>query len=170
MSKLLFTQSDIQQFESVLIDYINERFQYRKQDNPVTVICVLKGGFYITASITRRLSCAIDLQMIKLKSGYNSILPDPNSITNKSIVVIDDIYDSGATCQRVLDWLNELDPANISYFHLLHRATTIVQVQSKAPLVMLMGGKVMSDKWLKGWGMDNENGIQRNLEDIYTIN
>jgi len=165
--KTILLPGEIIQCEQSFIELLNNRFEYLNED--VLVIGVLKGGFYLTASITKQLHFIIRLAFIKFTQPLNChkiILPD-EEIEDKSVIVIDDIYDSGKTCQQVVNYLNASGAKDITYFHLLKRYTHSPLVESKVPLTLSFGREIDTDGFLFGYGMDDSQGHNRNSKTIY---
>jgi hypoxanthine phosphoribosyltransferase len=75
--------------------------------------------------------------------------------------IVDDICDSGATILEALFKVNSHIPADVKVITLLRRGGGVDMTD--------YCGFTIDDEWVIGYGLDN-NGIQRELRDIYKIN
>ena len=84
-------------------------------------------------------------------------------VTNKNILIVEDIVDTGLTMINIIEKFKSLNPKNIEICTLLHKVEKTV---NKVQLHYV--GKVIKDKFVVGYGLDY-NGQGRNLDCIYSI-
>ena len=87
----------------------------------INSICVLKGAVHFFSDLTRRIKIAQYFEFISAASYYDSESPIEiqldmsgiGNIKNKHVLVIDDIYDTGSTLEKIKAELSNLNPASI---------------------------------------------------------
>ena len=104
--RVLIEEEKIQKRISELCDEINRDFG----DEPLIVIGILKGGFIFMADIVRKLKMPTELHFMKVSSygggtktsGTVAVKLDiDRDITDKNVLIIEDIIDSGYTMKEV---------------------------------------------------------------------
>ena len=104
--RVLIEEEKIQKRISELCDEINMDFG----DEPLIVIGILKGGFIFMADIVRKLKMPTELHFMKVSSygggtktsGTVAVKLDiDRDITDKNVLIIEDIIDSGYTMKEV---------------------------------------------------------------------
>ena len=140
---------------------------YKGKD--LTVICILKGSTYFTADLTKYMRKDINLEFMRLSSyeGENSTgvihlkLDLDNPVTDKNILIIEDIIDSGKTMSYLINYFKAQNPASMKLCALLDkpdRRVTNVKVDYT--------GFVIANHFVIGYGMDLDEKY-RNLPAIY---
>ena len=76
-------------------------------------------------------------------------------ITGKDVYLIDDIYDSGNTMNRLIKHLQYNNPKSITPITLFKKH------YSNSPN-LIHGFELTNEHWLIGYGLDAENGLKRN--------
>ena len=84
-------------------------------------------------------------------------------ITGRTVVIVEDIVDTGLTMERLIDTLGTRNPKEI------HIAALLVKEQ-KLKVKLNIEYKVLSipNDFIVGYGLDYD-GLGRNLPDIYTV-
>ena len=85
------------------------------------------------------------------------------SITNKHVIVVEDIVDTGITIDKVITLLNASKPASISVCTFLFKPTAFKG--NKAPQYI---GFEIPNKFVVGYGLDY-NQLGRNLAALYQL-
>ena len=164
----LISESDLKQrvkqiAEEIERDFNNESF---------VMIVVLKGSFVFAADLIREMNCDINVDFISVSSysdqtestGKVKLLKDLDSnITNKNVVVIEDIIDSGLTLHFLKDHLQLHKPRNIKICTLLDKPE-----RRKIELPVDYVGFVIPDEFIVGYGIDYAQKF-RNLPYIATV-
>lgn len=142
---------------------------YKGKD--LTIICILKGSVYFTTDLTKYLHKNVQVEFMRLSSyeGTNSTgvikmkldLDEP--VTNKNILVIEDIVDSGKTLSYLFDYLNAEKPSSIKLCALLDKPERRV-TNIKADYT----GFTIANHFVIGYGMDLDEKY-RNLPAIYCL-
>jgi len=164
----LISESDLKQrvkqiAEEIERDFNNESF---------VMIVVLKGSFVFAADLIREMKSDINVDFISVSSysdqtestGKVKLLKDLDSnITNKNVVVIEDIIDSGLTLHFLKDHLQLHKPRNIKICTLLDKPE-----RRKIELPVDYVGFVIPDEFIVGYGIDYAQKF-RNLPYIATV-
>jgi hypoxanthine phosphoribosyltransferase len=136
--------------------------------NPI-FIAVLNGSFIFAADLLREMRMDCELSFVKMASyqGDSStgkvkeLIGLDREIAGRTIVIIEDIVDTGITLDALYTQLNKLNPTEIRTATLLFKPAAY-QKKIKVDYPAL---EVPND-FLIGYGLDY-NGLGRNLGDIY---
>lgn len=167
-SEPLIADKQIQEAVTRLAGEISER--YRNCDNLVLVV-VLKGGTIFASDLMRRISVPVAVEYIRAKSydGIASlgdvllpVLPE-QPLRGKSVLVIEDILDTGRTTSAIMKTLSEHEPASLELCVLLDKPSRRV-VSVDAHYI----GVTIEDRFVVGYGLDHDEHF-RNLPEIYTL-
>jgi hypoxanthine phosphoribosyltransferase len=157
----LFTELEIKNKVGELAHLIKKR----QHEQPPVFICVLNGAFMFFTDLVKQVGdCHIDF--ISAKSYENQsqgeirILKSIDiDIEGKDVYLIDDIYDSGNTMNRLVKHLNYQNPKSITPITLFKR-------HSSTNPDLIYGFELQNEYWLVGYGLDSSDGTKRNLPRI----
>lgn len=138
--------------------------------NPL-FICVLNGAFMFASDLMKKIDIDCEISFIRLKSyvgtqssgATKEILGLTESIEGRTVVLIEDIVDTGHTMVKLLEMLHEQKPASVHTAILLHKPDA-VEVELSLDYVAF---EIPND-FIVGYGLDYD-GNGRNLNDIYVI-
>lgn len=138
--------------------------------NPLFV-SVLNGSFMFTADLLKRLEMACEVSFVKLASyegvastgKVKELVGLNEDISGRTVVIVEDIVDTGLTMQRLLETLEARQPAEIRIATLLLKPDKL-QVKLDIDYVAM---KIPND-FIVGYGLDYD-GLGRNYRDIYTV-
>ena len=159
--QILFTEHEL----SNKVGEIAYKISRKKHDIPPVFICVLNGAFMFFTDLVKRIDeCEIDFISAKSYIGMTqtnvtiskSIETD---IARKDVYLIDDIYDTGETMKALIQHLNLNHPKSIT-------PVTLFKRWSSHNPDLIYGFELQDESWLVGYGLDDENGLQRNLKHI----
>jgi hypoxanthine phosphoribosyltransferase len=162
--QVLFTELE-------LLNKVGEiAFNLKKREHnlPPVFICVLNGAFMFFTDLVKHVGeCEIDFINAKSYQGttqgdikiINSITVD---IEGKDVYLVDDIYDSGNTMNKLIYHLTAYNPKSITPI------TLFKQCYSNNP-DLIYGFELDGENWLVGYGFDDEKGLKRNLKHILGI-
>ena len=139
-----------------------------RHDRPL-FIGILNGAFMFAADLMREIPIESEITFVKLASysGMNStgrvrnMLGLDRDIAGRTVVIVEDIIDTGNTLHSFLPDLNGLGPARILIATLLFKRAAFEHNFE----INYVGFEVPND-FLVGYGLDYD-GIGRNLRDIY---
>lgn len=159
-----------QQIEDKISEIAKELTTRLANKNPL-FLCILNGSFMFAADIMKNVNIPAEISFIKLASyegtsstGKISELIGLNKdIKGRTVVIIEDIIDSGLTMQHLLETLKEKDPENIIVTSLLVKPDNL-----KVDLDIDYCAFSIPDKFIIGYGLDY-NGYGRNYPNIYVI-
>lgn len=156
--------------ESVIIDLASKlnRDLHKKE---VIFLAVLNGAFMFASDLLKHISFNCRVSFVKLASyegtqssgrireliGINEVIRD------KSLVILEDIIDSGNTLDELLGIVRTYQPAEIKIVSLLFKPDAY-EYPHKIDYI----GIKIPNAFIVGYGLDYD-GFGRNLEDIYTI-
>ena len=134
-------------------------------------LSVLNGAFMFTADLMKRITIPCEISFIKLSSyeGTSStgevrqLLGLNQSIQGRTVVIVEDIVDTGLTMQKLLELLDAQQPAEV------HIATLLLKPDKlKVPLNIEYSAMQIPNDFIVGYGLDYD-GFGRNYKDIYTV-
>ena len=155
----------------ILAKQINDA--HRGDPTPVVMVCVLNGGFMFFSDLVKAITIPIEIDFIRCKSYYSRKQGDlviskdlETKIKGKHVYLVDDILDSGNTMKAVFKFLQVKDPKSITPVVAIYKKNGDFE---KVYHILYQDSDSIFDPWYIGYGMDDENGHNRNLSTIYTI-
>lgn len=141
-------------------------------NEPIFLIVVLKGSFVFAADLIREIKSDVNVDFISVSSysdqtettGKVKLLKDLDAdITNKNVLVVEDIIDSGLTLHFLRDHLQMHKPKSIKICTLLDKPE-----RRRIDLPVDYVGFVIPDEFIVGYGIDYAQKY-RNLPYIATV-
>lgn len=138
--------------------------------NPL-FIAILNGSFMFASDLYKQITVPSQITFVKVASysGTTStgkvmtLLGLDMDITDRHVVLIEDIVDTGKTLSELIPHLQHSKPASIQIAALLQKPDAL-----KHPLdVKYVGFRIPND-FIVGYGLDYD-GYGRNLKDIYQV-
>ncbi len=134
-------------------------------------LSVLNGAFMFTADLMKHITIPCEVSFIKLSSyeGTSStgqvrqLMGLNQCIKGRTVVIVEDIVDTGLTMQKLLELLQAQEPAEV------HIATLLLKPDKlKVPLHIEYAAMQIPNDFIVGYGLDYD-GFGRNYKDIYTV-
>lgn len=156
--KVLLSESVIAQRVIELGRSISEAYQGR----PLTVLGVLKGSVVLVADLMRIIEVPHQIGFVRASSyrGETTVadelivgLEQMPRITDRDVLLVDDIFDTGRTMVRLCDELRKHHPASI-------RTATLLWKQGRSEVTATPDyhGFLIPDVFVVGYGLDyNDN-------------
>ena len=160
------SEKEIQQ----IVSDVASKMNILKDDNPLLII-ILKGSFIFASDLVKALDYDVELCFMHLKSyqGTHSsgkikdLIGIPTNIKGRTVVVIEDIIDTGNTLEYINQQLLEKQPLKIYYASLLLKPSIY---KKTIPIDFI--GKEISNEFVVGYGLDYEE-LGRTLTQIYKL-
>ena len=170
MEKAL-SEKDLDIKIKILAKKIND--EHRNDSTPVVLVCILNGGFMFFSDLVKQITVPIEIDFIRCKSYYGKKQGDlvvtkdlETKIKGKHVYLVDDILDSGNTMKAVTKFLSVKEPKSITPVVTIYKESVDFD---KVLHILYQETDSLFDPWYIGYGMDDENGHNRNLGTIYTI-
>ena len=165
--KTSISEAEIQQRVKALAARINEDMAGK---NPL-FLSVLNGSFMFTADLMRQITIPCEVSFVKLAS-YDGVISTGkikeviglnDDITGRTVVIVEDIVDTGRTMRNMLNSLAIRHPKEI------HICTLFVKPDKlEEPLDIEYAAFSIPNDFIVGYGLDyDQQG--RNLNEIYTL-
>ncbi|MDP2724412.1 MAG: hypoxanthine phosphoribosyltransferase [Bacteroidales bacterium] len=134
-------------------------------------LVILNGSFMFAADLLKKISIPCEISFVKLSSyvGTQSteqvreLIGFNEEINNRTVIILEDIIDTGITMEKVLDRLNRMGAAEVKIATLLFKPSAF----QKDFEIDYIGIEIPND-FIVGFGLDYD-GFGRNLKDIYKI-
>ena len=124
----------------------------------VYLICILKGSVYFTCELAKRITVPVIMDFMQCSSygaatkssGVVKLSKDLDmAITDRDVIIIEDIIDSGRTLSHLKDLLGQRNPASLKICTLLDKPSRrVVDVDVDYT------GFQIEDKFVVGYGLD----------------
>jgi len=137
----------------------------------VIFLGILNGSFMFAGDLFKHISIPTQITFLKLASyqGTTSsgkvkrLIGINEDIENKTVVILEDIVDTGNTLESIIKQLKGYEPAEIKIATLIFKPNAY-----KKDLPIDYAGFKIANDFIVGYGLDYD-GYGRNLSDIYTI-
>ncbi len=150
-----------------MVSVLAEQIEQDYEGEELVLIMPLKGSVLFGIDLMRKISIPVEIDFVQLSSHKNEevkILKDISlSVTNRHILIVKEIIQEGRTLAFLKERLFANKPASLKIVTLLDKP-----MRRKASLRPDYVGKVIHDRYVVGYGMDN-NELCRNYKDISTL-
>jgi len=151
----------------VMIDDLSREIEDDYQGQEIIVVCPLKGSVIFCADLVRKIKLPQKVDFVHLTSPRGQsvkILKDLSiDITNKHILIVEEILDAGRTLSFLRTRILASQPASVKILCLLDKPA-----RRELPITPDYVGRVIDDRYVIGYGMDSEE-LGRNYKDIYNF-
>lgn len=157
----------IQERVKVLAQKINTDLNGRD----VIFLGILNGSFMFASDLFKHINIPCQITFLKLASyqgttssgSVKRLIGINENIENKTVVILEDIIDTGTTLENIIKQLKGYEPADIKIASLLLKP----EVYNKQINIDYIGFEIPNE-FIVGYGLDYD-GYGRNLSDIYKI-
>ena len=160
--KKLLTEDELHAGVQRVAGQINDHYDGR----PLTIIGILTGSVILLADLIRLLEMPLRVGVLQARSYhgatttrgeltiYDDLMPD---ITDRDVLLVDDIFDTGHTLLQVIRRMHGLGPRSIKSLVLLRK-----EGRQEVDIEPDFVGFGIPDKFVVGYGLDYEDEY-RNL-------
>lgn len=163
----MISQADIQQAVKAVAEQINNELA---GENPL-FIGVLNGAFMFMGDLMKNVNIPCEITFVKL-SSYNGITSSgkvkevmglAENVEGRTVVVVEDIVDTGLTMQQIINNLTLRKPKQIKTATFLQKPEAM-----KCDIKIDYVAMSIPNEFIVGYGLDYD-GYGRNLRDVYVI-
>lgn len=141
------------------------------RDKDPLFLGVLNGSFIFASDLLRAIDFDAQISFIKMSSysgtsttgTVKQLIGINEDLTGRTLVIVEDIVETGISMEKLLALLREKNPADIKICTLFFKPGKF-QKDFKIDYI----GKSIGDDYIVGYGFDY-NGYGRNLDQIYVI-
>ena len=150
---------------------VAERINHDMADKHPLFLAVLNGAFVFAADLMRFITIPCEISFVKLASYQGTIstgiirevLGINEDLTDRHVIIIEDIVDTGLTMKQMIESLGTRNPASVHICTLLLKPDKL-----KVDLDIEYAAMEIPNDVIVGYGLDyDQEG--RNLRDIYKI-
>lgn len=154
ISRIVYERQEIARRVSEMGREITEAHE---ADEELLVLGLLKGSFIFVADLVRAIDRPLHVDFLvaqsygshTVSSGEVRLLYHPETgLKGRSVIVVEDIVDSGTTMDRVIPMLEDREPAALEICALLHKKKTTLRKEVR------WVGFDAPDEFLVGYGLD----------------
>ena len=167
--RVLLTEEEVNKKISEVAAQINKDYEGKE----VHLICILKGGVFLTCELAKRLTIPVSLDFMSVSSygsdtkssGVVKIIKDLDEpLEGKNVIIVEDIIDSGRTLAYLIEVLKQRNPKNIELCTLLDKPERRVKKQVQVIYTCF----TIPDEFVVGYGLDYDQ-TYRNLPYIGVV-
>lgn len=165
----LYSTEEIEQALNKMAHQINETLQDK---NPI-ILCVMIGGLVPLGNLLPRLNFPLEVDYVhatryqgEIQGGELAWKVKPSTnITNRTVLVVDDILDGGVTLAEIIKTVKDMGAAEV------YSAVLVDKHHKRVPSGLKKAdfvGLEIDDHYIFGYGMDY-NEYLRNAPGIYVV-
>lgn len=140
-------------------------------DKQPLMVVVLNGAVLFAADLFKQLTMPCEITFLRVSSYQKTgstgqlkqLLGLSEPITDRDLIVVEDIVDTGLTLGNVCDQLRESRPASLAVATLLFKPEAL-----QRPLHLDYVGFEIENRFVVGYGLDYD-GLGRNTTDIFVL-
>lgn len=153
------------------INEIGAQLSQQYYDKKPILLGILNGSFMFMADLSRTLNFELEMEFVKLQSyngdsssgKVNHEISLKKNIEGRSVIIVEDIIDTGLTISNFIETLKEKNPKSIYLVALLskpsaHHFTIDIDIV----------GFEIPNEFVVGYGLDY-NGYGRNYDAIFKV-
>lgn len=166
--KILFSKEEIQGS----VERMGREISATYGNEDVVVVPLLRGSFIFAADLVRQMTCPTIIDFMttssyeaaEITSGEVNVLHDLRmDISDKHVLIVDDICDSGNTLKTIVDVIEKKGPKSVKTAVMLDKPSRR-QVEMTPDFV----GETIEDVFIVGYGL-NYGDYLRNVPYIFTF-
>lgn len=166
--ELFITYAEISKAIDKVAVQIND--DLRGESAPV-FISILNGAFMFTSDLLKRIDFPCEISFLKINSyagtqstgRINQLIGLTQNLTGRTVVLVEDIVDSGATLEHLVGLVQSHKPKQLKIATMLYKPDAY-QKNIKLDYI----GIHIPNNFVVGYGLDY-NELGRNYSDLYTL-
>ncbi len=140
------------------VDELGQKITQDYQGEEIVILCILKGAFIFASDLIRSIDLPLSVEFMTLSSygdqtessGEVKVVSDlPFYLTNKNILIVEDIVDTGLTINTLMQKLQDHHPKSVKLASFLVKPEKIFH-----PVQIDYTGFEIEDKFVVGYGLD----------------
>lgn len=148
------------------VSELGREIKHDHEGEPLHLVCVLNGAFMFMADLVRAIDLPLSVDFLSVSSygsktkssGQVKLIKDLDlDISDKHVILVEDIVDTGLTMNYLLDYLAAHKPRSVKVAALLSKPA---RREVEVPVHYL--GFTIADAFVYGYGLDVDH-IYRNL-------
>ncbi|MCA9126348.1 MAG: hypoxanthine phosphoribosyltransferase [Planctomycetales bacterium] len=159
--KILLNEQELEAGVARMAEEISEAYG----DSPLTIVAVMTGSLVLLADMFRQLEMPVRVSLIQASSYRGGTQPGSLwirddmmlDVTDRDVLVVDDIFDTGRTLKAVLNCIQGMRPSSLSSAVLLHK-----KGRQEVDFTPNFIGFSIPDEFVVGYGLDYKD-LYRNL-------
>lgn len=167
---LIYNAEQIQQTINELAVKINKKFT--NTNEPVIILPVMNGGLVLSGQLITHLNFPVEIDYCHATRYRNKTsgselhwkVKPQNSLANRQVLIIDDIFDEGYTLSSIVAFCQSENAQQVCSAVLVEKN----HPRTKADVHCDFIGMQVEDRYVFGFGMDYK-GYHRNLNAIYAV-
>ncbi len=141
-----------------------------KDETPI-FICVLNGAFMFASDFMKQYDQDCEISFVKLSSYHGisstgivkTLLDVPDSVENRSVVILEDIIDTGKTVKELVSMFSKINVKRFKIASMFYKP----DVYSGEYNIDYVGIEIPNE-FIVGYGLDYDE-LGRNLPEVYKI-
>ena len=137
-------------------------------DRDLVLLCLLKGGIYFTADLSRAIDLPVTVEFVRARSYAGTTSSgkvqlswiDGLEIAGRDVLIVEDIVDTGLTLVEIWEALEAKGAASLAICALLYKEKRLAH-----PFPVRYIGFAIEDVFVVGYGLDYDERF-RNLPHI----
>lgn len=161
--KVLISKRKIEKRLKKLANQIDKDYEGKE----ITAICVLKGATIFAVELTLKMKSKIQFEFIKISSYEgrestnkinNELDIEKEKVEGKDVLIIEDIVDTGNSMNYLINNIKGKNPNSLKVCVLVNKPS-----RRKVEVPIDYIGFEVPNKFIVGYGFDDEVGLNRNL-------
>ena len=161
--KKLISKEQIDQRLEELANEIDRDYKGKE----IIAIIVLKGAAFFGIELSLKLKSNLQFEFVKISSYLgtestgkinNELDIDESKVNGKDVLIIEDIVDTGTSMDYLIKHLSNKNPKSLKVCSLLSKPS-----RRKVNVHIDYLGFEVPNKFIVGYGFDDEKGLNRNL-------
>ncbi len=145
---------------------------YEGADDPLIMVCVLKGSLFFTADLGRAVTIPVEFDCIGVRSygaatvssGTVELVKDlQTQVTDRDVLLVEDIIDTGSTTAFLVGHVSRHRPSSLRLVSLLNKPE-----RRSREVVLDFKGFDIPDRFVVGYGLDHAEQY-RNLPEVRLV-